>query len=125
MALEEEQRRARPVDGLLVDGRLFFGGSPETRWVRNLEADPRVSLHLEDAWDVVILEGEVELLHGVAPELAERLAAASNAKYPQYGRMTAADYAGPGPFVLHPRTGLAWKSFPSDLTRYRWEVSAG
>jgi hypothetical protein len=27
---------ARPVDGVWVDGALCFGGSPETRWVRNL-----------------------------------------------------------------------------------------
>ena len=28
----------RPVDGVWVDGALCFGGSPKTRWVRNLHA---------------------------------------------------------------------------------------
>src|SRR5437870_11345808 len=37
---------ARPVDGVWVGGALCFGGSPETRWVRNLIANPSISVHL-------------------------------------------------------------------------------
>jgi hypothetical protein len=71
--------------------------------------------------EAVILEGEAELLEsGVAPDLAERLAAASNAKYPQYG-MTAASYRGPGPFAIRTRFALAWTSFPKDVTRFRFD----
>ena len=71
----------RPLDGLYVDGVLYVGGSPETRWPR--PANPHVAVHLDDGSDAVILEGEAELLHGVSPELARRLAAASNEKYPE------------------------------------------
>ena len=61
-------------------------GSPETRWARDLEANPRVSVHLDDGCDVVIIEGEAELLDTASsPELAVTLADISNAKYPAYG----------------------------------------
>ena len=52
----------RPVDGVWVDGALVFGGSPDTRWVRNLQANPAVSVHRPSGDDVVILEGEIELV---------------------------------------------------------------
>lgn len=113
--------RVRPVDGIYVDGALYVGGSPETRWARDLAANPQVAVHLDGGMEAVILEGEAVLLEaGVAPDLAERLAAASNAKYPQYG-MTAANYSGPGPFAIRPVFALAWTSFPKDVTRFRFE----
>jgi hypothetical protein len=112
--------RVRPLDGLFVDGRLYVGGSPETRWVRDLVDNPRVSVHLDGGMDVAILDGEAEVLeHGVGDELAERLAVESRRKYPQYG-MTADSYRGPGPIVITPRTGFAWRSFPKDVTRFRF-----
>ena len=110
----------RPVDGLYVDGVLYVGGDPRTRWVRNIAANAPVSVHLDEGYDVVILEGEAEILDGVAPETAERLAAASSEKYPEYG-MTAENYSGPGPIAIRPRRGLGWKAFPKDVTRYRFD----
>jgi hypothetical protein len=115
--------RVRPLDGLFVDGTLYVGGSPETRWARDLMANQRVAVHLDDGYDVVILEGVAELLeHGVGPALAERLAAESNAKYPAYG-MTADNYTGPGPFAIRPQVAYAWSKFPKDVTRFRFEVA--
>lgn len=112
--------RVRPVDALFVDGRLYVGGSPETRWARDLEANPEVSAHL-DGDDVVIVEGVATVLeHGVGPELAEKLASESKRKFPEYG-MTAESYrAGPGPFEIRPRAVFAWKAFPKDLTKFRF-----
>ena len=52
----------RPVDGVFVEGALCFGGSPETRWVRYLEARPHVSMSLPDDDQAVILEGTAELV---------------------------------------------------------------
>lgn len=116
--------RVRPLDGMYVNGVLYVGGSPETRWARDLATNPQIAVHLDGGTDAVILEGEAELLeHGVEPELAERLAAASNAKYPQYG-MTADNFKGPGPFAIRPRFGLAWTSFPKDVTRFRFDEPA-
>lgn len=112
--------RVRPVDALYVDGVIYVGGSPETRWVQDLSANPHVSVHLDGVDDVVIVEGEAELMMGADPELAARLAAASNAKFPEYG-MTAESYAGPGPFAIRPRKVVAWTNFAKDPTRFRFE----
>jgi len=113
--------RVRPLDGLWHEGVLYVGGSPDTRWARDLEANPKVAVHLDDGLDVVILEGEAELLeHGVGPDLAVTLAGLSNAKYPQYG-MTPEMYAGPGPFAIRPRLAFGWTSFPKDVTRFRFD----
>lgn len=110
--------RVRPLDGLWHEGVLYVGGSPATRWVRDLVANPQVSVHLDDGGDVVILEGIAELLeHGVARPVAESLAAMAGAKYPQYG-MTVESYMGPGPIAIRPRKAFGWTSFPKDVTRY-------
>ena len=111
----------RPLDGLWHEGVLYVGGSPETRWARDLMANPRVAVNVDGTSDVVILEGDAELLEqGAGPELAVTLAELSNAKYPQYG-MTPESYTGPGPFAIHPRVAFAWTSFPKDVTRFRFD----
>jgi general stress protein 26 len=110
--------RVRPVDGIYVDGSIYVGGSPKTRWVRDLIDNAQVSVHL-DGPDVVIMEGEAELLERVPRETAERLAAASNAKYPEYG-MKPEDYSGPGPFAIRPRKVVAWTNLTKDPTRFRF-----
>lgn len=112
--------RLRPVDGVYVDGAIYVGGSPQTRWVRELEANPHVSIHLDDVGDVVIFEGEAEVLTGVGDELAERLAAASNAKFPEYG-MTADVYRERGGIAIRPRKVIAWTDITKDPTRFRFD----
>ena len=103
--------RVRPLDGLYVDGVLYVGGSPETRWVRDLEANPRASVHLDGGTEVVILEGPAEILNGVDPETARRLAAESTRKYPEYG-MTEASYTGPGPIAIRTVRRSPGNTFP-------------
>ena len=51
---------ARPIDAVWLDGALYFGGHEDARWQRNLRANPRACVTLEDAENVVILEGVVE-----------------------------------------------------------------
>ena len=108
----------RPVDALYVDGLIFVGGSPETRWMQNLASNPEVSVHLDGVDDVAIIEGVVE---AVTPDRAqaERLAAASNAKFPEYG-MTVASYEGQPTVGIRPRRAYAWTAFPKDVTRFRF-----
>lgn len=111
--------RVRVVDGLWLDRTLYVGGSLETRWVRDLEANASVSVHLDGVDDVVILEGSAQsLAGGVDPALAERLAAESNRKFPEYG-VKPTDYIGkPAGFAIRPATALAWRAFPRDLTKF-------
>jgi nitroimidazol reductase NimA-like FMN-containing flavoprotein (pyridoxamine 5'-phosphate oxidase superfamily) len=116
--------RLRPVDGVYVDGVVYVGGSPETRWVREVAANPHVSVHLDGVDDVVIFEGEAEVLTDVGDELAERLAAASNAKFPEYG-MTPDAYKRHGGIAIRPRKVIAWTDITRDPTRFRFEPQIG
>ena len=115
--------RVRPVDGTFVDGVLYLGGSVETAWVRDLLEHPKVSVHLEGAekMDVLVLEGEAEHLEGQVPrELGERLAAATYAKYPQYGAVSADSYGRAGSFRIRPTWAVAATDFAKNPTRFRF-----
>jgi hypothetical protein len=111
---------ARPVDGVWVDGALCFGGSPETRWVRNLMANPAVSAHLSSEAEAIILEGTAEYVGDASHALAAPQAAASKEKYPQYFSGAATPFR---PFwALRPTTAYAWtlEGFPRGATRWRF-----
>lgn len=111
---------ARPVDGVWVDNALCFGGSPETRWVRNLLANPAISVHLSSEAEAIILEGAAEFVTDPSHPLAAPSIAASRAKYPQYFSGAESPFR---PFwMLRPRTAFAWTlaGFPRDATRWRF-----
>ena len=113
---------ARPVDGVWVEGALCFGGSPQTRWARNLTANPAMSVNLSSEAEAIILEGAAEAVRDPAHPLAAPSLAASREKYPQY-------YSAESPFrpfwVLRPTTAFAWtlEGFPHGATRWRFERS--
>ncbi|HEX4982014.1 MAG TPA: pyridoxamine 5'-phosphate oxidase family protein [Ilumatobacteraceae bacterium] len=108
-----------PVDGLWVDDVLYYGGSPETFHVRTARANPHVTIHLPDPWNVVVVEGEVHRV-GPSAEFAQHLADLANDKYAEYGiEFDANSYS--DPFGLHHRRVLAWSSFPADATRFLFE----
>jgi hypothetical protein len=119
---------ARPVDGVWVDGALCFGGSPETRWVRNLMANPAMSVHLSSEQEAIILEGTAELVTDPNHPLAASSQAASRAKYPQYytSEETTGDTTPEAlPFwMLRPATVFAWtlEGFPKGATRWRFKT---
>ncbi len=108
-----------PVDGLWVDDLLYYGGLPTTLHVRAARADPHVTVHLPDPWNVVVVEGEVELVRPSAA-LAGRLADLANVKYAEYDMTFDADSYSE-PFALHPRRVLTWSSFPADATRFTFD----
>jgi hypothetical protein len=113
---------AVPVWGMWVDGAFYYGGGPDTQHMRNVAANPNVSVHLESGGDVVIVEGVARVSGAIVRDLAERLAAASNAKYATMGHKATADEYENGGFVtVAPRLVLAWMSFPKDVTRWRFE----
>jgi nitroimidazol reductase NimA-like FMN-containing flavoprotein (pyridoxamine 5'-phosphate oxidase superfamily) len=112
--------RVRPVDAVYLDGTIYVGGSGETRWVHDVEANPAVSIHLDGTDDVVLIEGDAEVMAKVDAELAERLAAASNAKFPEYG-MTAAFYRSNGAIAIRLRKVIAWTDITADPTRFRFD----
>jgi hypothetical protein len=105
---------AAPVWGAWVDDKLYFEGSPATRWGRNITSNPRASIHLESGDQVVIVEGAIEDHDDVGEELNGRVGDAFAAKYGGYRSQ------GRGFFVLVPRVVLGWSSFPKDATRWRF-----
>lgn len=111
------QPHATPVDGLWLDGQLFFTGSAKTKRNRDLATNPAVSVHLENGLDVVILEGEAR---PGKPDhaTAMRLAAALNEKYGY--EMTAEHYETNAVHIFRPRLVLAWQQFPQDVTRWKF-----
>ena len=106
-----------PVDGLWLDDKLYFGGSPQTRRNRNLAANPAVSVHLDGSDDVVILHGDAQL-KTPDHELAVQLTKASAEKY-GYAPSPEA-YRASGVHVFEPRIVFAWKQFPKDVTRWQF-----
>ena len=112
--------RVRPVDGLYLDRVIYVGGSPKTRWVRDVKASPLVSVHLDGLDEVVMIDGDAEVLGDVGAELAARLAAASNAKFPEY-KMTAASYRSGGVIAIRIRQVVAWTDITKDPTRFRFD----
>ena len=112
--------RVRPVDGMYLEGVIYVGGELSARWIRELGANPHVSVHLDGTDDVVIVDGEAQILDGLDDEHAEKLAAVSQRKFPEYG-MTAASFRGPGPIAITPRKVVAWTNFMRDPTRFTFD----
>ena len=112
--------RVRPVDGTWFEGAIYVGGSPETAWVRDLLANPNVSVHLDSTDGVVIVEGVAESGGGgIAGDAAERLADLLGERFP-YGRPKAEDFAVQGSIAIRPTTVVAWRDFAKDPTRFRF-----
>ena len=113
---------AMPAWAVWVDDTLYFDGSPETRRARNLARNSAITVHLESAEQVVVLEGDA--LEAGKPDagLAARLVAAFEAKY------AATDDYHPAPTTwdngglwrLQPRVAFGWTEFPRALTRWRF-----
>jgi pyridoxamine 5'-phosphate oxidase-like protein len=109
---------ATPVDGLWMDERLYFGGSPKSRWQRNLKKNPALDVHLESTMQLMILRGEAHELKSLARSLSTVLSKASAKKY-GFG-LKPEQYEQGGVFVFQPQLVLAWKNFPKDATRWKF-----
>ena len=113
--------RVRPVDGTWFEGAIYVGGSPETAWVRDLLANPDVSVHLDSTDGVVIVEGVAARGGGgISGDAAERLADLLSERFP-YGRPKAEDFAALGSIAIRPLTVVAWRDFARDPTRFRFD----
>ena len=95
------QPHAVPLWGVYVDGRVCVDGHPRTRWMRNLEWNRSVVVHLPDAERVVIISGLAERLEDEALPAAawQHLDGVYREKY-------AVDEGSPW-VVVHPRKVVA------------------
>jgi nitroimidazol reductase NimA-like FMN-containing flavoprotein (pyridoxamine 5'-phosphate oxidase superfamily) len=114
----------RPVDGVWVEGTLCFGGSPETRWVRNLRANASASINLGSESEAIILEGTAEEISDPSHPLARLSTEASFRKYPQYHPDGRPPTEPAVPFwCFRPSRAFAWTldAFPRAATRWRFD----
>jgi hypothetical protein len=107
-----------PTWGLWLDDGLHFGISPGSRWGKNIERHPRITVHLESADSVVIVKG-----HAALHRLDIRVADASKQKYGH--RPEPSDTPGEGVYRLQPRVALAWnvRDLANTATRFTFHVA--
>ena len=115
---------AVPLWGAWYNERFYFDGSPETRHVRNLIANPAVSVHLESGEEVVIIEGQGKAVGKPARDVAEGLYQIYKSKYMGYPgyEPTPEMWDEGGLYEIVPQRVLAWSNFPSDATRWVFEI---
>lgn len=108
-----------PTWGVWLDGTFYFEGSPETRRMRNLAANPSTVVHIERGDDVVILEGEAEAVGKPDPAFAARLVEAFAKYIPTHDYRAKPDqWDEGGLYAVRPRVAFAWNAFPTTTTRY-------
>ena len=117
-----------PIWAVWLDGALYFDGSPETRRMKNIAANPAVSVHLESGNEVVIIDGTAgEVSAPPDTALAERLSAAYTAKYKPHDYAPKPDqWDEGGLYRMEPQVGLGWtfregEEFGKTYTRWRFD----
>ncbi len=114
-----------PRWGVWLDGGLFYDGAPTTRHVRNLTTNQACTLHLEDGWHAVVVEGTSSPAAPPGPELGARIAAEIGRKYGERGYSPEPDSwegEGAGGLVrFTPIKAMAWFDFPTDVTRFTFD----
>jgi hypothetical protein len=111
-ATNDRRPIVRPLWGAWLANQLYFEGSPETRWGRQIAVNPHIQVNLESGSEVVIVEGLVVDEIDVGPERYQRITDIYAAKY---GGYRPEDH---GFFVVTPHKVLAWTTFPTTLTRF-------
>jgi len=109
-----------------IDQQLFFDGSEETRWARNLARDPRISFGMQSGNNAVCGDGTAEIVRGVPVALARRIAAAYSAKYgPGFKyRPKPEQYIEGYSFRVRPQKLIAFdvKKFNTSATRFMFST---
>ena len=110
-----------PRWGAFIDNKFYYDGSPETRHARNIMKNPNVTLHLENGYKAVIMEGTSKPTGKPEPELAKRLAEAITKKYASQGYSPKPDqWDEGGLYVFTPHQCLAWTSFYENPTKFEF-----
>lgn len=108
-----------PTWGVWHEARFYFDGSPETRRMRNIAANPHIAVHLDDGVQAVILEGTAAMVERPAHSLTEQLAREITRKYAAHGyspEPTLWDEG--GLYCMQPTLALAWTEFGVNMTRW-------
>jgi hypothetical protein len=98
----------RPVWGLWIEERLVLSVGSSSHW-RNLRASTDVSVHLGDAHDVVVVEGDAR--QETEPRELARIVEPYNQKY-DWNWEPGQPF---GPILaVEPRVVLAWRAAPTE-----------
>jgi hypothetical protein len=109
-----------PTWAIWHENLLYFDGSPETRRMQNIAANPNIAVHLEDGVKAVIVEGVARSAGVPSRELAVTLAGLYSAKYAEDGYSPTPDtWEKGGLYVMEPTLAVAWTEFGVDMTRWR------
>ncbi|HET6380163.1 MAG TPA: pyridoxamine 5'-phosphate oxidase family protein [candidate division Zixibacteria bacterium] len=112
-----------------VDNTLFFEGSPQTRWARNLTRDPRLAFGFQVGDRAAYGEAVVDVAHGLERSLAARVARQYAAKYgPEFGYRPAVEQYVEGPvFRARPRKLIVFdvRRFNTSATRFTFPGMGG
>ena len=110
-----------PRWGAFIDGKLYYDGSPETRHARNIVENPNVTLHLENGYKVIIMEGISKPAGKPHPEFAKKLAKTITDKYASQGYSPEpTQWDEGGLYVFTPSQCLAWTSFNENPTKFEF-----
>lgn len=112
-----------PVWGVVLDDALYLYSERRTAKARNVGADPRVVVHLENAEDVVIVHGVLEDLGrpGARADVLQALSAKySSPEDAQYLPTTDPDFD--VLWCLRPLKALLWQLADYDATQARWHA---
>jgi PPOX class probable F420-dependent enzyme len=104
------------VWGVWLDGALYFSTGPATRKARNLRADPRCTISIEDAGEAVVVEGVAE-----PADTPEVIAMVRPAYLRKYGSGWPEDGSGPL-LAVRPRVAFGFIEREADFSRTatRW-----
>lgn len=115
---QDGRPHAAPVWGLWHEETFFFSSGGDSRKAKNLAINPAAVVHLESGDDVVVLEGEMEI---VSPEAEKKLLTTLDKLYKaKYGF----PFLGLGNiYRFKLQQAFAWKeaNFPQSATRWQAE----
>ncbi len=120
----DNKPHAVPKWAVMVEGKFYFDGSPETRHAKNITANPNVIIHLENGADVVIGEGKASAINNPPLDLREKVSVAYIQKYAALGYSPTPDMWENG--VLYEiclSKVLAWTALMKDTTKFEFEES--
>ncbi len=110
-----------PVWGILLDDVVYFGTSVTSQKGRNLQKNPNIVVHLESGYEVVIIEGRVEMVKNQND--FERIAPIYAEKYAVHGYEPNAEELASGTmYYVLPNVVMAWleQDFPNTATRWQF-----
>jgi nitroimidazol reductase NimA-like FMN-containing flavoprotein (pyridoxamine 5'-phosphate oxidase superfamily) len=111
-----------PKWAVLVEGKIYFDGSPETRHAKNIAENPSLAIHLESGADAVIGEGKASAINNPPLDLREKVAKAYTKKYADLGYSPTPEMWEKGVlYEIRLAKALAWTAFMKNTTKFKFE----